>query len=121
RPGPPSAWSVQLPDVTVRRGHVRIETGGEVVNLDDLAIDAWAKLPHGGPIDASVGLTGAWRERASAALALHTVLHSDDQGLVVPILSARAGDVAVTGNDVKVLRIVPAAPGPDQPARLPAI
>ena len=123
RPGPPSAWSVQLPAVTVRHGHLRIDTGSEVMNFDDLAIDGWAKLPHGGPLDASLGVIGTWRERGAAALALHTVLHSDDEGLVVPALSARAGQVSVTGADLKVLKVAAGvAPGrPDEPARLPMI
>jgi len=45
RPSPKSAWSVALPKVAIRRGHVRFDSGTEVMNLDALALDARATMP----------------------------------------------------------------------------
>jgi uncharacterized protein involved in outer membrane biogenesis len=123
-PGPPSAWSVSLPEVRVRNAHVRFDTGREVMNFDGVAFDGWAKLPHGGPIDTGVDLRGTWRERR-APLVLKTALRSDPEGLAAPYLIAHAGDVAVIGNQLKIRT----APPPGEPtgaiapahARMPAI
>jgi hypothetical protein len=100
RPSPKSAWSVALPKVAIRRGHVRFDSGTEVMNLDALALDARATMPHDGPIDAGVELTGTWRERAAAGLDLRVVLHADDHGFALPSLSVRAGDVSVVGRHI---------------------
>ncbi|HEX3477093.1 MAG TPA: translocation/assembly module TamB domain-containing protein [Kofleriaceae bacterium] len=120
RPGPSSAWSVALPDVAIRHGHIRYDTGSEVVDLDGLDLDAWAELPHAGPVDAGVSLRGTWRERGAAPLVLQTVVHTDadKQVIALPYVTAKAGDVAVIGNRVTV-RIAAAEPG--QPARAPLV
>jgi translocation and assembly module TamB len=120
RPGPPSAWSVDLPEVTIRHGHVRYDTGSEVIDLDGVELDAWAQLPHAGPIDAGAALRATWRERQAAALAVQAVVHTDadKQVIALPYVTARAGDVAVIGNRVTV-RIAPAAPG--HPPRAPIV
>ena len=125
RPGPPSAWSVSLPVVTVRNAHVRFDTGREVMNFDGVALDGWARLPHGGPVDTGVDLHGTWRERGGAPLVLKTALRSAPDGLVAPYLIAHAGDVAVISNQL-TLRT---APPPGEPtgaiaqasSRMPAI
>jgi autotransporter translocation and assembly factor TamB len=102
KPGPSSGWSVGLPKVEIRRAHIVVDTGSEIINLDGVDLDAKAELPHGGPIDASVDLKGTWRERQAAALALQAVVHSDDSGVTVPSLSLRAGDVKLSGNHVAI-------------------
>lgn len=119
-PGPSSAWSVALPRVIVHRGHVRYDTGREVVNLDGIELEAWAELPHAGPLDAGAELRATWRERQAAALAVQGVIHTDAEKrtIVLPYLTATAGDVAVIGNRVTV-RIAPAEPG--RPSRAPAV
>src|SRR5262249_8863566 len=105
RPGPSSDWSVTLPSVELRRVHVRFDTGSEVLNVHRLALDARANIPHGGPIDASLELlAGRVRERAGAELNLRTALHSDEGGLSMPYLYARAGDVSVIGTGVTVAK-----------------
>jgi autotransporter translocation and assembly factor TamB len=113
RPGPASTWSVALPRIELRHTHVRFDTGREVLNFDALALDARARLPHGGPIDASLELRGTWRERGAAPLDLRTAVHRDDAGIAMPYLVLRAGDVSVLGNHVTV------APSPGDAA--PAI
>ncbi|HEX7839633.1 MAG TPA: hypothetical protein VF469_19290, partial [Kofleriaceae bacterium] len=92
KPGPKSTWSVDLPRLAIRRGHVRLDTAGGPLNFDGLAFDGWAKRLHGGPIDAGADLRGTWRERGAAALALHAVVHAGERGLALPELSVRAGD-----------------------------
>jgi len=113
KPGPSSGWSVALPRLELRQAHVRFDTGREKLNFDDLRIDATADLPHGGPIDATLDLHGRWRERAAAPLALQVVIHKDERGLAVPSLSARAGEVLLTGSHVTVV--------PGSQGRAPAI
>lgn len=114
RPGPKSppksTWSVALPKVAIRRAHVRFDPGTDQMNdgangemnLDGLALDARAMLPHDGPIDASFELRGTWRERAAAGLDLRAVVHAGDRGLAVPSLSVRVGDVSVRGDEILI-------------------
>ncbi|HEU4729100.1 MAG TPA: hypothetical protein VFT22_14445, partial [Kofleriaceae bacterium] len=97
-----SAWSVELPSIQLRRAHVRFDSGREVMNFDGLAIDGRARLPHGGPIDASLELHGTWRERQAAVLDLQAVVRSGERGVAVPYLAARAGDVSLIGNHVTI-------------------
>ena len=104
-PGPKSGWSVALPRIQLRRAHVRVDTGQEVMNFDGLAIDARARLPHAGPLDASLELTGTWRERAGAPLTVRAVVHNDERGLVVPSLLAIAGDVSLGAQDVALVSV----------------
>jgi len=105
-----STWSVGLPRIELRRAHVRLDTGSEVMNFDGLSIDARASMPHDGPLDAAVELTGAWRERGSAPLMVRTALHRDDRGLTLPVLVARAGDVTVIGSQVTMATAVAGKP-----------
>ena len=120
RPGPSSAWSVDLPEVAIRHGHVRYDTGSEVIDLYGIDLDAWAQLPHAGPIDAGASLRGTWRERQAALLAVQAVVHADADRRVIalPYVTARAGDVSVFGNRVTV-RIAAAEPG--RPPRAPIV
>jgi hypothetical protein len=103
RPGPSSGWSVSLPSVELRRAHIRFDSGREVMNFDELTIDARATVPHGGPLDASIELYGTWRERGGAGLILRAAIHRDDEGVLVPYLYARAGDVTVIGTHVTMV------------------
>jgi TamB, inner membrane protein subunit of TAM complex len=120
RPGPSSTWSVALPEVAIRHGHVRYDTGSEVVDLDGVDLDAWAQLPHAGPIDAGVALRATWRERRAAPLAVQAVVHTgaDKQVIALPYVTAKAGDVALVANRVTV-RIAAAEPG--RPPRAPIV
>jgi TamB, inner membrane protein subunit of TAM complex/Domain of Unknown Function (DUF748) len=97
-PGPKSTWSVALPRIELRRAHVRFDAGTEVMNFDGLAIDARARMPHDGPLEAGLELQGAWRERGSAPLLVRTAVRADDRGLSVPDLIVLAGDVTVVGH-----------------------
>ncbi|HET9622697.1 MAG TPA: translocation/assembly module TamB domain-containing protein [Kofleriaceae bacterium] len=102
-PNKKSSWSVALPRVELRHAHVQFDRGTEKMNFDDLSIDARAKIPAGGPIDASLELATNWRERKAAHLTVDTVLHKDDRGIRVPTLQVHAGDVAVVGNQLDVV------------------
>jgi hypothetical protein len=124
RPSEKSTWSVALPKVEVRRGHVRFDTGtqqmgqqqmgqmmgqmmGQIMNLDGLALDARATMPHGGPVETSLVLRGTWRERAAASLDLQAAVHSDERGLTLPHVSVRAGEVSVRGDRVTIAKAEP--------------
>jgi hypothetical protein len=103
KPGPKSTWSVDLPKLALRNAHIKLDTGSEIVNLDALTLDARARLPNGGPIDASLELAATWRERGAAPLAVQTVVHSGDDGLAVPYLQVHAGEVSVIGSHLTVV------------------
>jgi autotransporter translocation and assembly factor TamB len=108
-----STWSVALPDIELRHAHVQLDRGSEKMNFDDLTLDARVRMPHDGPIDASLELATAWRERAGIRIAVDTVVHSGDDGLRVPHLQVRAGDrIEVVGNHVTVV---------SNPGKLPTI
>jgi uncharacterized protein involved in outer membrane biogenesis len=107
RPGPKSGWSAELRDVQVHRGQVSYETGpaerprlGERVHLDAVELAAAADLPFERPIAASVELDARWRERElplriEGSVATGEVL-SIERALV------RAGELVVTGKDVRI-------------------
>jgi hypothetical protein len=90
-----STWSIKLPDVQVRRGHVRIEdVTPEPVDLDNIELSIDAALPFAGPIEASLSLTADWRQR-EAPLALSAAFYDDDAVTAVPLLVAQVGDIDV--------------------------
>jgi autotransporter translocation and assembly factor TamB len=118
-----STWNVDLAKVEVVRAHVAIEVkpinaSDAWVNFDDLAITARAHLPANGPIDATLGLTGSWRERAVPIQVQGTVHQDEHEGTSIPQLIALAGGVSVTAGNV---RIIPLEPQPNRPSTLPRI
>jgi hypothetical protein len=107
KPGPSSGWSAHLADVRVHRAHVSYDTGGspqlgERVDLDAAELTAEIHAPFERPLAAAIKLTGAWRQRGSLPLELDAALRSDDAGLALGRLYARAGDLLVTGQDVLI-------------------
>jgi hypothetical protein len=89
----PSSWDVSLPLVHVRDLDVVIDRNGRLEHLDDLAIDASARLPAAGPIAAKLGLTGIARERDRAPIAISAEVWNDERGVVVPVAHLGHGDV----------------------------
>jgi len=109
KPGPESGFSVDIPEIVVRRGHVAFDTGGKegVVNVDKLTIFGAAHMPAGKPLDANVSLRGSWRERA-AGIGVDAVLHSNEGVTSIASVTALLGGVTVAGS---AIRIVPGTPG----------
>ena len=119
RPNPESTWSVELRDLTVHRAHLAYDAGTEILNLDAIEIRGAAHLPHDQPLDASVEITGRWRERA-APVRIATTVHAELAGqegatLTIPTLVANVGDVSVTGTALRI--VVPAADRADRADR----
>lgn len=100
-----SRWSVALPDLEVRRGHVSIDPGPESEPIDLDEIDAYvdARLPYAGPIDASARITGNWRQR-NAPVSASGVFHGDDTGFEVRNAGIRLGDVHAVALGVRIPR-----------------
>jgi autotransporter translocation and assembly factor TamB len=107
--GPDSGWSVDIPDIQVKRSHLSFDTGTKdgVYNLDHITIYAAAHMPHGKPLDANISLRGAWREKA-APLALDAIVHTEEGVISVPSVTALLGGVTIAG---QAIRIVPGQPG----------
>jgi autotransporter translocation and assembly factor TamB len=104
RPAPESAWSVDLPEITVNRAHVAFDTGTEVMNLDQIQIRGAAHVPKGKPIDANVALTASWRERG-APIKLAATFRVDREGVTsIPMLAANVGAVEVTGAGLRIFQ-----------------
>jgi hypothetical protein len=102
KPGPKSGWSAQMPDIRLHRAHVAYDPGrGEQVNLDGIELQAEASAPFAGPLGASVKLTAHWRERG-LPIELDANVRSDEDGLAIGRAFARAGDIVVTGDDVRI-------------------
>ncbi len=108
KPGPKSGFSVEIPEIIVRRGHVAFDTGGKegVINLDKLAIFGAAHIPNGKPLDANVSIRGSWRER-SAPIGVDAVISSWEGVTNIPSVTALLGGVTVAGS---AIRIVPGTP-----------
>jgi hypothetical protein len=104
RPGPKTGWSADLPDIRIHGGHVAYDTGrGERVNLDGVELKAEARIPFARPLGVSVNLTAQWRERG-LPLELDAIIRTDDDGLSIGRLFARAGELVVTGQDVRIAK-----------------
>ena len=110
KPAPSSGWSIDIPEIVVRRGHVAFDTGTKegVINLDAISIFGGAHMPKGKPLDANVSIRGSWRERA-AGIGLDAVIHTDPEAGVIsiPSLTALLGGVTIAG---AAIRIVPGTP-----------
>lgn len=103
KPGPKSGWSVEIPDLEIHRGHVWLDTGAgeEPINLDKLQLAAALKMPFEEPIDATLDLTGTWRERATD-IDLETVLTSGEGLVKVERLALAVGEITVNAEGVRV-------------------
>jgi hypothetical protein len=103
KPSDPSAWSIELPVIEVRRGRVAVHSEAAIDHLDDLTITGSAALPDDGNVDALVTITGEWRERG-APFALDTGVHVTAEATAVPRLAARVGEVTIEGTELSIAR-----------------
>ena len=94
KPGPSSAWNVNLAQVELHRGHVMFDTGKEPIDLDGIQLDARGDLPHGGPISFSSVLQGRWRQKAVPVTAT-AALRIDDERVAIHAAVVQVGDVSV--------------------------
>jgi uncharacterized protein involved in outer membrane biogenesis len=101
KPGPKSTWNIALPDVQVHRGHVKIDTGKEWVDLDGLELYVSSTLPYGGPIDASVSLGTTWRQK-QAPISLGAVVHVGTQAVDIRSALVSVGDVAIAATGARI-------------------
>lgn len=104
KPGPKSGWSVDIPDLEVHRGHVWLDNGPgkEPTNIDGIEIAAALKMPYEEPMDATIDLTGTWRERATD-IDLDAELTSGPGLVKVDRLDLVAGQVEVHAAGVHVV------------------
>nr|MBA3457863.1 hypothetical protein [Deltaproteobacteria bacterium] len=106
--GPKSGFSVDIPEIIVRRGHVAFDTGTKegVINLDKLTIFGALHMPNGKPLEANASLRGSWRER-SVPVGVDAVVSSWEGVTNIPSVTALIGGVTVAGS---AIRIVPGTP-----------
>jgi autotransporter translocation and assembly factor TamB len=101
KPGPKSTWNIALPDVRVHRGHVKIDTGKERVDLDGLELYLSSQLPFDGPIDASVSLGTTWRQRG-APISLAAVVHVGKDAVDIRSALVSVGGVAIAAAGARI-------------------
>ncbi|MBV8756688.1 MAG: hypothetical protein JO257_05425, partial [Deltaproteobacteria bacterium] len=94
KPGPKSTWNIALPDVQVHRGHLKLDTGSEWIDVDNLELYVDSKMPFAGPIDASISLAGNYRQK-QAPIAVGAVVHVGDTATDVRSALISVGKVAV--------------------------
>jgi len=78
KPGPKSTWNIVLPNLEVHRGHVGIDTGKQVIDVDNLEVYVDAKMPFAGPLKAAVTIDAKWRQQA-APIAIGAVVYGDHE------------------------------------------
>ena len=108
-----SGWTIELPAIAVHRGRVRVDTGtpdAGVVDLDDLAIDASARLGGNGSKSGRAQISATWRER-SAPIAIAASFGDDGERVSVPTLSVHVGGVAIDASALELVRHDGRAPG----------
>ncbi len=97
-----SGWAVDIPELAVHRARVALQTADGWMHLDDLEIRGSAHMPTDDPIEASVHLTGMWREREAAIGLVATVVSDPAENITqVPTLITRVGGVTVAANAVR--------------------
>ncbi|HEU0033024.1 MAG TPA: translocation/assembly module TamB domain-containing protein [Kofleriaceae bacterium] len=114
KPGPKSTWSIDIPDIKVRRAHVAYDTGSEVMNFDNIAIDGAAHMPYEKPLDANVSVKAIWREKR-APMFLETKLTNSPARTAVSSLLAKVGDIEVTGTNLEIVKSPPVPVGSPPP------
>lgn len=97
-PSEPSAWTIELPAITLDGGRVVLEsaTGREVI--EKLAIKAAVHIPPGQPIAASANLRGEWRGKE---LAVSAFVATDDR-TSIPLALASLGNAHVIASGVEI-------------------
>lgn len=106
KPAPKSGWALQVPDIQVKRGHVRYDSGTEIMNFDDISIAGDAYMPTNEPLEANLLVHGRWRERGEG-IWLDAVVRNDWEMLSVPSLIARVGDVSVVAAGFRMVKPQP--------------
>jgi autotransporter translocation and assembly factor TamB len=101
KPGPKSTWNIKLPDVQVHRGHIKVDTGKEWVDLDNIELYVNSSLPFAGPIDASVSLGAKWRQR-EAPISIGAVVHVGTEAVDIRSALVSVGDVAIAAAGARI-------------------
>ncbi|HEX5061987.1 MAG TPA: hypothetical protein VFV99_21610, partial [Kofleriaceae bacterium] len=99
----PSTWSVYLPNLEVRRGHVLVEQGqgAEPIDIDNIEVNVDAALPFAGPMSANARVTGQWRQKR-APISIGAVIHGDAETFEVRNAGVQVGDVRAIALGVKL-------------------
>lgn len=94
-PTEPSAWTIELPSITLDSGRifVELESGRELV--DKLAVKASVHIPSGQPIAASANIRGEWRGKSITASAL--VATGDTTRIPLAIATLGGANVVASG------------------------
>jgi hypothetical protein len=93
----PSAWSIELPAIEVRRA--KLEVAGQAMTLDQIEMSGSVGLPAGKPIDAKLAGTGKWRERGLPVVFEATLAIGDS-------ISIPTGNVSIGGVEVTATALV---------------
>ncbi|MBA2539321.1 MAG: translocation/assembly module TamB domain-containing protein [Deltaproteobacteria bacterium] len=96
----PSAWSVKLPNIDVKRGTVEY-AGVQPVSIDGIAITGALTLAAGGGISATnLAIAATWRERKLPIVVSGGV--ELDDGVSLPEMRIKIGDLAITATGLVV-------------------
>ncbi len=109
KPGPTPTWSLDIAWLALHRGHVRLETGPEVVNLDQIEIFGAAHVAGGEPVSAHASVRALWRERA-AGVGVDAVIRTFEGATSIPSVIAMVGGVTVAGAGVRIAAVPGRAP-----------
>lgn len=101
KPGPKSTWNIALPDVEVHRGHIAVDTGKEMVDLDGLELWVDSTMPFGGAIDASISMRTTWRQR-KAPITIGAVVHAGKETVDIRSALVSVGDVAIAAAGARI-------------------
>ncbi|MEO6771955.1 MAG: translocation/assembly module TamB domain-containing protein [Kofleriaceae bacterium] len=104
-----STWNIDLQDIDIARGHVRVDTGSPdlgVVNLDDVVIEANAQLRGIGTRAAGLRLGATWRERG-APVAILGVVRDDKEHTIAPHLAVKIGGVTLAAANLALVKALP--------------
>jgi hypothetical protein len=101
KPSEPSTWSIQLPNVEVHNGHLRVELGAEPIDLDNLEIAVDAALPFAGPIDATASISADWRQK-QAPLDIAASIHIDEDETRISSAMIQLADIDIAITELAI-------------------
>jgi translocation and assembly module TamB len=109
RPTPPTGWSIDIPDLKVRRAHIAYDTGTEWMNVDAVEMFGAVHMPDAQPMKANFSVRGAWRERV-VGVGVDAVVTIEHNTTTVASLIAHAGAVTIAGANLRIITPLPPEP-----------
>jgi len=97
-PSEPSAWTIELPSISLEGGRVTLESASGREVIEKIAVKAAVHIPPGQPIAASANVSGVWRGKSLSATALAAASTTTN----IPLAIASLGNATIIASGVEI-------------------